>query len=211
MTGTRAMFLRLFLLFTIVPLVELALLVWIGQHIGLLPTLGIVLGAGLLGAALARHEGLRCWRAARENVRRGQLPTDSLLDALLVLVAGVLLVTPGVLTDLAGVSLLIPPVRRAIRRYLVRRFRAGFVVMHGRDDGRTPGRDRVIDARVIDIDSRDAKRWRVDARRAGQAEEGVNEPANAGVRATRPSRSTSPAATSGVCAHRQTEPPMRSR
>jgi UPF0716 protein FxsA len=150
------MLLRLLLLFTIVPLVELALLVWIGKHIGLLPTLGIVLGTGFLGAALARHEGLRCWRAAQGRIRRGELPTDSLLDGLLILVAGALLITPGVLTDLAGFSLLTPPVRRALRRHLARRIRAKIVVMRRRNDDEGPGHDRVIDARVIDVDSRDA-------------------------------------------------------
>ena len=150
------MLVRLLLLFTLVPLVELGLLVWIGEHIGLLPTLVIVLGTGFLGAALARHEGLRCWLAAQEKVRRGELPTDSLLDALLILVAGALLITPGVLTDLAGLSLLVPPVRHALQRCLVRRIRAKIVVVHGHGHGDGPRHDRVIDARVIDVKSRDA-------------------------------------------------------
>lgn len=149
------MLLRLLLLFTLVPLVELALLVWIGEHIGLLPTLGIVLGTGFLGAAMARHEGLRCWLAAQEKIRRGELPTDSLLDGLLILVAGALLIAPGVLTDLAGCCLLVPPVRRAFRRYLGRRIRAKMVVMRRQNHDDGPGHDRVIDARVIDVEARD--------------------------------------------------------
>ena len=150
------MLLRLLLLFTIVPLVELWLLVWIGGHIGLPATLAMVLGTGLLGAALARREGLRCWLAAQEKIARGELPTDSLLEGLMILVAGAILITPGVLTDLVGFSLLVPPVRHALRRYLARRIRARIVVMHRQDHDDDSARDRVIDARVIDVDSRDA-------------------------------------------------------
>jgi UPF0716 protein FxsA len=142
---------RLLLLFTIVPLVELWLLVGIAHRTSVWFTLALVLGTGFLGAALARHEGLRCWHAARRQIARGELPTDSLQDGLMLLVAGALLIAPGVLTDLAGLALLLPPVRRAVWRYLVRRYRAKMVVMHAEWPGNGAG-DEIIDARVIDPD-----------------------------------------------------------
>ncbi|WP_419162861.1 FxsA family protein [Candidatus Palauibacter sp.] len=108
------MLLRLFLLFTIVPVVELALLIRLGGYLGLGPTLLLVLGTGAAGAWLARREGLRSWMAVRDELQGGQLPGESLIHALLILVAGVVLITPGVLTDLAGILLLVPPVRRGL-------------------------------------------------------------------------------------------------
>ena len=108
------MLLRLFLLFTLVPVVELALLIRIGGLLGTAPTLLLVIGTGFAGAWLARREGLRGWRAVRDEMAGGQLPGESLIHALLILVAGVVLITPGVLTDIAGILLLVPPVRRGL-------------------------------------------------------------------------------------------------
>jgi len=108
------MLLRLFLLFTIVPVVELALLIQIGGLLGLGPTLLLVMGTGFAGAWLARREGLRGWLAVRDELQGGQLPGESLVHALLILVAGIVLITPGVITDIAGILLLVPPVRRSL-------------------------------------------------------------------------------------------------
>jgi len=108
------MLLRLFLLFTIVPVVELALLIQIGGLLGLGPTLLLVMGTGFAGAWLARREGLRGWLAVRDELQEGALPGESLVHALLILVAGIVLITPGVITDIAGILLLIPPVRRGL-------------------------------------------------------------------------------------------------
>ncbi|WP_419167750.1 FxsA family protein [Candidatus Palauibacter sp.] len=108
------MLLRLFLLFTIIPVVELALLIRLGGYLGLGPTLLLVLGTGAAGAWLARREGLRSWMAVRDELQGGELPGESLVHALLILVAGVVLITPGVLTDIAGILLLVPPVRRGL-------------------------------------------------------------------------------------------------
>ena len=108
------MLLRLFLLFTLVPVVELALLIRIGGLFGTAPTLLLVIGTGFAGAWLARREGLRAWLAVRDELQGGGLPGESLVHALLILVAGVVLITPGVLTDIAGILLLVPPVRRGL-------------------------------------------------------------------------------------------------
>lgn len=123
------MFARLLFLFIAVPLIELALLVRLGTLIGFWPTIGIVIVTGVLGAALARAQGLRVWIGIQDDLRQGRMPVRGLMDGLLVLVGGVVLLTPGVLTDLAGIALLLPPTRalarRALRRKLDRMRRDG--------------------------------------------------------------------------------------
>jgi UPF0716 protein FxsA len=116
--------LRLFLLFTLLPLAELAILVWIHSVTNWVVTLAVLFVPGIIGVWLVRREGLRCWREARQQLARGEPPAAPVLDGLLILVAAVLLVTPGVLTDLAAIVLLIPPVRRSIRRSLSNRLQA---------------------------------------------------------------------------------------
>jgi UPF0716 protein FxsA len=117
-------FARLLLLFTLVPALELALLIVIGREIGVLPTLGIILATGFAGAWLARREGLRTWREFRSSVSSGALPGDALQQGLAILVGGALLLTPGVLTDIAGMVLLLPVTRQAIVRAARRRLEA---------------------------------------------------------------------------------------
>lgn len=117
------MLVRLFLLFTLVPLLELFLLLRIGALIGAVPTLLLVIGTGMAGAWLARREGLRSWRAVRAELDEGRLPAAELLHSLLILVAGVVLVTPGVLTDLGGLLLLLRPVRSGLIGRLERSLR----------------------------------------------------------------------------------------
>lgn len=107
------MFARLFLLFTLVPLVELALLIRIGEWVGALPTVALVATTGLVGAWLARREGTRSWTAVREELSAGRVPGRELLHTLMIVIAGALLVTPGVLTDAAGLLLLLRPFRNA--------------------------------------------------------------------------------------------------
>lgn len=112
------MLFRLFLAFTIIPLVELALLIEVGSWLGLGPTIALVLTTGIVGAWLARAEGVRAVRAIQSEAGAGRVPGDELLNGLLILVAGVVLITPGVLTDLAGILLLVRPVRAGIVRRL---------------------------------------------------------------------------------------------
>ena len=107
---------RLALLFVIVPIVELILLIQIGQVVGLLPTLALVLLTGVGGAMLARAEGLRVLFQFQRELASGRLPGQSLLDGISVLIGGAFLLTPGVLTDVAGLSLLFPVTRRWIQR-----------------------------------------------------------------------------------------------
>ena len=114
----------LMLAFIAVPLVELAILIKIGQYLGVMGTLGVVVLTGLLGSVLAASQGSRALRQIREDMMAGRMPTQSILDGALVLAAGLLLLTPGLLTDSVGFFLLLPPGRRLLRRLLTRRLRS---------------------------------------------------------------------------------------
>lgn len=138
----------LLLLFTLVPLVELALLIRIGQVIDWPATIGLVVLTGIVGWWLARREGLRTLTRLRAELEAGQLPADRMIDALLILVAGAVLVTPGVLTDAIGFLLLIPPARSVVRRRLKAFFRSRFVVMDMNAGFRR------VDDDLIDVEAR---------------------------------------------------------
>jgi UPF0716 protein FxsA len=112
----------IYLLFLVVPVVELVLLIEVGRAIGTVPTLALIVATGVIGATLARHQGLAVISRLRREVGAGHLPADALLDGVLILVAGAFLVTPGVLTDAVGFLLLIPLTRVGLKRYLKRRF-----------------------------------------------------------------------------------------
>ncbi|SHK44010.1 FxsA family protein [Rhodothermus profundi] len=112
---------RLFFLFLIVPAIELAVLLQIGRWIGFWSTVGLIFATALVGSYLARREGLATWRAFQQRLAQGQLPGQEIVDGVLILLAGALLITPGVLTDLLGLFGLLSPTRALIRRYLIRR------------------------------------------------------------------------------------------
>ncbi len=112
----------LFLVFLTVPLIEIACFVLVGQAIGLWPTLAGVLVTALVGAVVLRRQGTALFAEIRTRMGRGELPARALADAMLVAVAGVLLLTPGYFTDLMGLLLLVPPVRGLIYAYLRTRF-----------------------------------------------------------------------------------------
>ena len=99
---------KLLLLFTVIPVVELYLLITIGQNVGAGPTIALVLVTGFLGAWLARREGSRVLRSWQGSLARGEIPKEGVISSVLVLVGGVLLVTPGVVTDAMGLVLLLP-------------------------------------------------------------------------------------------------------
>lgn len=122
------MFLRLFLLFTIVPLTELWLLIRVGEIIGASSTLLLVMVTGAVGAYLARQQGIAIIGEFQRKVDGGQMPTDALVEGILVLIGGVLLVTPGIMTDFVGFSLVIPFSRKAIRETL-KRFLTNRIIM----------------------------------------------------------------------------------
>jgi UPF0716 protein FxsA len=106
--------LRLFLLFTIVPAIELYLLMQIGQFIGAAQTVLLIVLTGIAGSYMAKREGMAVLKQLQEDAKKGIPPADRLVEGLLVLIGGVLLITPGVLTDFFGFSLIAPWTRRAL-------------------------------------------------------------------------------------------------
>ena len=115
---------KLILIFVIVPLVELALLIEIGQQIGLESTLGLVILTGIAGAYLARSQGFFIFTQIQAELQQGRLPAESLFDGLLILVGGLLLLTPGILTDVIGFLLLVPGSRLVIKNFLKKKLQA---------------------------------------------------------------------------------------
>lgn len=113
---------RLVLLFLLTPAVELALLIQVDALVGFWATVGLIVATGIVGSYLARREGVSTWRRLNVRLQSGELPGKELVDGVIILVAGALLVTPGVLTDAIGFLGLLPPSRALVRRYLVRRF-----------------------------------------------------------------------------------------
>lgn len=141
----------LVLLFVLLPLAELAILVEIGRHIGTLPTVALVILTGAGGAYLAKREGLGVLSQIRAELRAGRMPGPAIVDGVLIAIAAIVLITPGVLTDVMGFLCLVPATRRVIRARLwqvltraVHQRRAGARVSY--DAG------RYRDADVIDHD-----------------------------------------------------------
>jgi UPF0716 protein FxsA len=126
---------RLFLLFTIMPLLELAILIRVGQEIGAIYTISIVVLTGAAGAWLARAQGIGVLRRIRESIKAGEPPSAELVDGAFILLGGALLLTPGLITDAAGFFCLVPATRRAIQRWVVqkvmRRFEQSTVTVRG--------------------------------------------------------------------------------
>lgn len=107
---------RLLLLFILVPAVELLLLIQMGRWIGTVPTVGLIVITGIVGAYLARQQGIQVFRRVQREMQDGQMPGGALLDGAMILVAGAVLMTPGILTDALGFLLLIPASRKWIRQ-----------------------------------------------------------------------------------------------
>src|SRR6478735_3963167 len=148
----------LFLLFIVLPLVEIMILVKIGMVTSFWVPIAIVIVTGVVGTTLARREGWKVLERMREDVRTGQMPADSLIDGFLVLLAGVLFVLPGVLTDIVGIVLLFPPSRSLVKRGVAAWFKRNVELHVGRIGGsywpnsgspNAPDHDKIIDARVI--------------------------------------------------------------
>ena len=157
--GNTTMFFYLLLLFTVVPFVELTLLLWLAGKVGVVNTLLLILFTGVLGASLARWQGLRTTLRIRQEMAQGKVPGEALVDGALILVAGAVLLTPGILTDALGFALLIPVIRHVFKRTALNwiqrnarvqqvHYRSGF----GPQPDFTTGSagDRIVDAKVIE-------------------------------------------------------------
>ena len=123
---------KLFLAFFAVPLIEIILFIEIGSRIGTWLTLSIVAGTALLGASLARREGLKTWWRIQDKLSSGSMPDAELLDAVVILLAGALLLTPGFFTDAVGFLLLYPGTRQVIKRWLQRQIGQRLQIHHHR-------------------------------------------------------------------------------
>lgn len=118
----------LFLVFLVVPFAELFVILQVGRTIGALNTVAVLVAVSMVGAWLVKREGLSVVRRAQERMARGAVPGRELVDGVMILFAGALLITPGFLSDVVGVLLLLPPVRAALRGTVTRRLgqRGGF-------------------------------------------------------------------------------------
>lgn len=152
---------QLLLLFTVIPVVEIWLLAQLSGYLGIVDTVLLVLATGIVGAALARWQGFQAIRRLQNEMRQGMIPAGAIGDGFLIFAAGLLLVTPGVLTDVVGLSLLIPPARklamRGLKYWLGRHFKVQTHTAYGEQAGHPPGKSTIIDAKVIDAHVVDSK------------------------------------------------------
>jgi UPF0716 protein FxsA len=118
----------LLLLFIVVPIVELYVILQVGQAIGALPTIAILIADSVLGSVLMRSQGRASWRRFNAALAEGRVPHREVLDGVLVIFGGALLLTPGFVTDIFGMVLLLPPTRAVLRGVLVRRLLPRMVV-----------------------------------------------------------------------------------
>jgi UPF0716 protein FxsA len=127
------MLLRLFLIFTIVPIIEVWLLIKVGRVIGALPTVAILLAISMAGAWLARSQGFRVVVSIQNELAAGRLPSAHILDGAFILAGGILLLTPGFFTDFLGLFFLIPATRSLLKlwlgRWLEQKLRSGGFVI----------------------------------------------------------------------------------
>ena len=134
--------LLLVVLFIVVPIAELAVLIQIGQEIGVWWTIALLVADAVLGSILARSQGRATWRRFNDALRAGRPPAREVMDGALVLLGGALLVTPGFLSDVLGIVLLLPPTRAFVRAVLVRRFAERMIASMGAPRGPRPTRPR---------------------------------------------------------------------
>ena len=147
----------LLLLFIVVPIAELAVIIAVGREIGVGPTVLVLLADAVLGSMLARSQGRAAWRRFSEATRAGRPPAREVLDGALILLGGALLLTPGFLTDIFGILLLLPPTRAVARRMLVKRLAHRMVasLTAPRRGPATPGRSGDVEGTAVDLDRRE--------------------------------------------------------
>ena len=135
-------------LFVVVPILEIYLIVQLGQEVGPWWTIVLLIGAGVLGSVLVKREGGRAWRALQEALASHRMPATELADGALILIGGTLLLTPGFMSDLVGLFCILPFTRPVARRALAGIVRRRLVVM----TARRPGHTEVIRGEVVDDD-----------------------------------------------------------
>ncbi len=150
----------LLLIFIVVPIAELAVIIQVGEQIGVWWTIAILIADSIIGSLLMRAQGRSAWRRFNEALQAARPPAREVLDGVLVIFGGALLLTPGFLTDILGLVLLIPPTRAVVRRVLVKRFadrmivvartRASAATWPPPRDGGQPGD---VDGTAVDVDA----------------------------------------------------------
>ncbi len=120
--------LPLVLLFVAVPIAELYVILQVGDAIGAVPTILILVADSLLGSALLRSQGRSVWRRFNEAIASGRMPHREVFDGVAVIFGGAFLITPGFITDVIGLLLLIPPTRALLQRFAVRRIGRRFAI-----------------------------------------------------------------------------------
>jgi UPF0716 protein FxsA len=144
----------LILLFILVPIVELAVIIQIGQLIGVWWTIALLIADSILGSLLMRHQGRVAWRRFQATIGEGRVPARETIDGALVIFGGALLLTPGFITDVFGLLFLLPPTRALLRRVLVARFahRMTSGMTGGPIGRRSPRRDYDIEGTAHDVE-----------------------------------------------------------
>jgi UPF0716 protein FxsA len=143
----------LVLLFIAIPIAELAVIIQIGEWLGLWPTLLLLLADAVLGSLLLRAQGRAAWRRFSGTLAAGRPPAREIVDGALILVGGALLLTPGFITDVVGLAFLVPPTRALIRRFVVARIGKRMVVsMTGRMTTRPTTRNYDVEGTAVDVD-----------------------------------------------------------
>jgi UPF0716 protein FxsA len=144
----------LLLLFVVVPIVEIYVIVQVGQTIGVLPTIALLIADAFLGAWLFRREGRRAWEALQQAIGQHRVPTREVADGALIVVGGALMLAPGFVTDAVGLLCVIPPTRAVLRRVLTgwlgARLLGPAAVPLRRRSRRRPPDDDVIEGKIVD-------------------------------------------------------------
>ena len=120
------MFGRLLLLFVFLPMIELYLLIVLGSRIGPMPTIGLIVLTGIIGATLARQQGLSTLARIQNELKQGRAPTQELVEGAMILVGGLVLLTPGILTDIFGFAMMVPGIRKSLAKQFNVRIPKGF-------------------------------------------------------------------------------------
>lgn len=149
----RPIGLILFVLFVLMPIVEIYVIIQVGQVIGAWWTIVLLVVDSIFGAWLIKHEGGRAWRGLREALEDGRMPATELADGALILVGGTLMLTPGFVTDAFGILLILPFTRPLFRRVLAAVVASRITVLDvNRPGPRDPGQGRVVRGEVVDDD-----------------------------------------------------------
>ena len=157
----------LVLLFIAVPIAELYVIIQVGQAIGALPTIAILIADSIAGSMLLRAQGRGAWRRFQQALAEGRVPAREVLDGALVIFGGAFLITPGFITDVLGLLLLFPPTRAVVRRMVVGVFSRRFVVTlagaagsraRQRRNGASPRQEYDVEGTAVDVDPPNLRR-----------------------------------------------------